>query len=152
MTPNEPPSVPVDWVTPRFQWSPGTAFLLLKKLAQSDMDTIQKLDGRSQYAMNDQPTESRFVVVRKWDASGIPYVQSVSFALSDQGIAVKDAIGSNPFDESRFVAIPELDQHAVCCFRIEGKREPESSSLVEPWHVSRKALEPLFFPSKESRR
>jgi hypothetical protein len=81
------------------------------------------------------PTDSKIVVTKThhW-GSGFGKSEAVVFERTDSGIVARNAK-----EQHFFTAKPSLAMNGDCMLEVDDHR-------LELWQVSKKALEPLFFP------
>jgi hypothetical protein len=129
-------SVPktLDWVKARTECSIERLFLLLIEVLRADVQSIQaRSQGSTKYTL-DVPTDSSAAVIKEEDMGGIRDRDGVVFRRTTSGIVARTAK-----NEVLFTAKPSLAINGDCRLEIDGQP-------LELWQVSRRALEPLFFP------
>jgi hypothetical protein len=129
-----------NWVQARSNCSIEQAFITLREVVDSDVKerNIQLNKRGDDRVLISYPTDTKFIVIRQWDAGGIPSSEGIVFERTPTGLVVEDAQTQRPL----FAALPALTPGGECKFTVEGKNSGEP---LEFWQVSRLALETLFF-------
>jgi hypothetical protein len=125
-----------DWVTARAECSVEHVFMLLAEVIDSDVKTIQARGDRRGNFKVSRPTPTKIIVVRTAEFSDSVVAESVVFERTIAAIDVRrgNASGSQQW----FSAMPSVNDEGDCRLHVDGIQ-------LEPWQVSRRALEQLFF-------
>lgn len=127
----------LNWVKARAECSIEHLFILLSTVVETDTKAAtERGRGSLSFAVG-RPTEDTLLVVRKYNDSGFITSEAVAFdRLRDGSIHVsrRTARGSTDL----FLAKPHVDLKGDCKFEVDGVP-------LEPWQVSKRALEDLFF-------
>jgi hypothetical protein len=136
----EPVPAAFNWVKACHACSPEQVFIALREVVDSDIRDFTKIPHRSdeQIAMSSS-TETKFVVVKKWNAGDVIDSATVVFERNAKGtISATDGHSQAVL----FAGKPVLMPSGTCRLVIDG----EDAAGLELWQVSRRALEGLFFP------
>ncbi len=126
-----------DWVTARAKCSIDRMFALLVETVDSDVKAIKAAGSDGGGFELNRVSQSKVVVIRN-DATG-QTIEGVVLEKTRNDIQIrKSEIHAKPY----IVAKVTLGPDGRCRFEVEGE-------TLEPWQVSRRALEDFFFQAFE---
>ena len=135
----EPIPATFNWVKACYACAPEQVFIALREVVDSDIRDFTKVPHRSDEQIEmSLSTETKFIVVKKWNAGDVIDSATVVFE--------RNANGTINATEGRSQAVlftgrPVLMPYGTCRLVIDG----EDSAGLELWQVSRRALENFFF-------
>ena len=128
----------LNWVKARAECSIDHLFIVLSAVVEADTKAANERGRGSLSFAFSRLTDESLLVTRKYNAGGIIESEAIAFErLRDGSIKVTQrtaAKGSTDFFEAK----PHVDINGDCKFEVRG-------APLEPWQVSKRALERLFF-------
>jgi hypothetical protein len=133
---NETAPKTLNWVRARAECSIDHLFSVLMAVVEADVHVAQERSHSSISFEFQHITEHSFMVTRKRVLSGILESEGVLFTRLPAAIKAQHRTPQQQTD--LFTASPHMTAAGDCKFEVE-------RNVLEPWQVSQRALDQLFF-------